>query len=113
MRHEIEFGVTDNFQASIYVADWNYHSGSPGEPNGVSYTDTAIELIYNFLNPATHFIGLSGYEEIQAGDRHGELESKLIAQKDFGRLVAVYNLTLEAEWDAIAAALIDKPARTP
>jgi hypothetical protein len=98
-RHELEFGITDRFQASIYVADWNYHSGSDDEPNGVSYTDTAAEFIYNFINPVDHFIGLSGYEEIQAGDRHGELESKLIAQKDFGKLVAVYNLTLEAEWN--------------
>jgi hypothetical protein len=31
-RHELEYGVTDNFQASIYLADWFYendpeHSG--------------------------------------------------------------------------------------
>lgn len=98
-RHEFEFGLTDNFQASIYVADWNYHSGSSDQSNGLTYNDTAVELIYNFLNPATHWLGLSGYEEIQAGDRHGELESKLIAQKNFGRFVAAYNLTFEADWN--------------
>jgi hypothetical protein len=98
-RHELEFGITNNFQASVYVADWNYHGNSPDEPDGVSYTATAVELIYNFTNPTTDLVGLSAYEEIQAGDRHGELESKLIAQKDFGRFVAAYNLTLEAEWN--------------
>jgi len=98
-RHEIEFGITDHFQASIYLADWNVHSGLDDQSNGVSYTDTAAEFIYNFTNPATDWIGLSGYEEIQVGDRHGELETKLIAQKNFGKLVAAYNLTLEAEWE--------------
>jgi len=98
-RHEVEFGITNNFQASIYLADWNYHSSSPDRPAGFSYSDTAIELIYNFTNPVTDPIGLSVYEEIQAGNRHGELESKLIAQKDFGRFVASYNLTLAAEWN--------------
>jgi len=98
-RHEVELGITDNFQVSVYLADWNYHSASSHGRDGVSYTDTAIELIYNFTNPLTDPIGLSAYEEIQAGDRHGELESKLIAQKDFGRFVASYNLTLEAKWN--------------
>jgi hypothetical protein len=98
-RHEVEFGITNNFQASLYLADWNYHSALSHLPDDVSYTDTAIELIYNFSNPLTDPVGLSGYEEIQAGDRHGELESKLIAQRDFGRFVASYNLTLEAEWN--------------
>lgn len=98
-RHEFEFGITDHFQASIYVADWDYHTGSPDQPDGFSYNDTAAEFIYNFTNPVDDIIGLSGYEEIQAGDRHGELESKLIAQKDFGHLIVSYNLTLEAEWN--------------
>jgi hypothetical protein len=98
-RHEIEFGVTSNFQASLYLADWNYHSSSPDASKGFTYAATALELIYNFTNPATDLIGLSAYEEIQVGDRHGELESKVIAQKNFGRLVAAYNLTLEAEWN--------------
>src|SRR4029077_2569912 len=96
-RHEVEFGVTDNFQVSVYLADWNYHSASSQEPYGVSYTDTAIELVYTFTNPLTDPIGLSAYEEIQAGDRHGELESKLIAQKVFERFGASYSSCLEGE----------------
>jgi hypothetical protein len=42
---------------------------------------------------------LALYEEIRAGDRVFELESKLIAQKDLGPLILAYNLTLEAVWE--------------
>jgi hypothetical protein len=44
-------------------------------------------------------IGLSVYQEIKAGDRLVESESKLIAQKNLGRLIIVYNATLEATWE--------------
>src|SRR3954454_17446110 len=31
-RHELEFGITERFQAAVYLADWNYHRGvSAGE----------------------------------------------------------------------------------
>jgi hypothetical protein len=98
-RHELEFGLTEHLQLGIYLADWNYHSRSAARSRGLSYGDTAVEIIYNFTNPAVDWIGLSAYEELQMGDRHGELESKLIAQKDIGRFVAAYNVALEAEWE--------------
>src|SRR5438094_10441443 len=42
-RHELEYGVTDTFQASIYLADWfNEHDS---EHSGFTFSDTAIELI--------------------------------------------------------------------
>ena len=44
-------------------------------------------------------LGLSIYAEVNAGDRLIELESKLIAQKNFGRWILDYNATLEAEWE--------------
>ena len=95
-RHEFEFGVTDKFQASVYVADWNY--ASDRENSGFAYSDSAVELIYNFTNPVVDPIGLSAYEEIRIGDRIFELESKFIAQKNFGPLILAYNATLEAVW---------------
>lgn len=96
-RHEIEIGFTDHFQASIYFVDWFYkrdHSQS-----GFNYSDSAVELIYNLTNPVVDPVGLSIYEEISGGRQHFELESKLIAQKNFGPLILDYNLTLEAEWE--------------
>jgi hypothetical protein len=44
-------------------------------------------------------IGLSLYQEVEVGYRFFESESKLIAQKNFGRLTIAYNATLEAIWE--------------
>jgi len=96
-RHEIEIGVTDRLQASIYLADWFYEN-DPAH-SGFTYSDSAIELIYNVTNPVINPIGLSVYQEYKAGDRLFEWESKLIAQKNFGPLILAYNATLEAVWE--------------
>jgi hypothetical protein len=98
-RHEFEFGITDRLQLAIYVADWNYRDGNSVESTGFEYSDSALEVIYNLTNPVTDPVGLSLYQEIKAGDRLVELESKIIAQKNFGPLILAYNATLEAVWE--------------
>src|ERR1051325_9485752 len=95
-RHEIEFGLTEKLQASIYFADWSYsHSHDSSE---VSFADAAVELIYNLSNPVVDPLGVSLYQEYRGGNRLFEWESKLITQKNFGRLIFAYNATLEAVW---------------
>jgi hypothetical protein len=96
-RHEFEFGITDKFQASLYVADW-FYAADP-EHSGFTYSDSALELIYNFTNPVIDPVGLSIYQEYRVGDRLVEWESKIIAQKNYGRLILAYNATLEAVWE--------------
>lgn len=96
-RHELEYGVTDKFQASLYLADWFYQNDR--EHSGFVYSDTALELICNLTNPVIDPVGLSIYGEIRAGDRLIELESKFIAQKNLGPIILAYNLTLEATWE--------------
>jgi hypothetical protein len=96
-RHEIEIGVTDHFQASIYFVDWFYERDR--NESRFNYSDSAIELIYNLTNPVIDPVGLSIYGEIKGGHQFFELESKLITQKNFGPLILDYNLTLEAEWE--------------
>src|SRR5258708_11785305 len=96
-RHEIEIGVTDRLQASIYLADWFYEN-DPAH-SGFTYSDSAIELIYNLTNPVIDPIGLSVYQEYKGGDRLFEWESKLIAQNNLGPLILAYNATLEAVWE--------------
>jgi hypothetical protein len=95
-RHEIEIGVTDHFQASIYFVDWFYEH--TGNQSGFNYSDSAIELIYNLTNPVIDPIGFSVYQEYKVGDRLFEWESKIIGQKNFGPLILAYNATLEAVW---------------
>lgn len=99
-REELEIGITDHFQLGIYPLDWAYHRGADADGDGFSYNGGAVELIYNLSNPVVDPVGISLYEEIAAGRQHFELESKLIVQKNFGRLILDYNATLEAEWEA-------------
>jgi len=96
-RNELEFGITEHFQASIYLANWDYTRTR--EDRGVHYESSSLELIYNLTNPAADPICISRYQEISAGQRFFESETKLIAQKNFGPLIVAYNLTLEAEWE--------------
>jgi hypothetical protein len=79
------------------VADWFYSADR--QNSGLTYSDSALELIYNLTNPVVDPIGLAMYEEIRAGDQVFELESKLIAQKNLGPLVLAYNVTLESVWE--------------
>ena len=96
-RHEFEFGITDQFQLSVYVADWNYENNS--ERDGFTFSDVAVEAIYNLTNPVIDPVGLSIYQEVRAGDRLVEWELKIIAQKNYGRWIFAYNATLEAVWE--------------
>ena len=91
-RNELEIGISEHFQASIYFANWNY-------TRRFHYDTASIEVIHNLTNPVTDPIGISLYQEISGGRRAFESETKLIAQKNFGPLILAYNLTLEAEWE--------------
>jgi hypothetical protein len=96
-RHEIEIGITEHFQASIYLANWNYTRSR--ENRGAHYDSSSLEVIHNLTNPVADPIGISLYQEISAGRRVFESESKLILQKNFGPLILAYNFTLEAAWE--------------
>src|SRR5437588_1389834 len=94
IREELEIGITERFQLGIYPLDWSHHSDG-----GLKYNGAAIEAIYNLSNPVIDPVGISLYQEISATRQHFESESKLIAQKNFGRWILDYNATLEAEWE--------------
>jgi len=95
IREELEIGITDRFQLGIYPLDWSHHTDRAFQYNG-----GAVELIYNLTNPVIDPVGISLYQEISVARQHFESESKLIAQKNFGRWIFDYNVTLEAEWES-------------
>jgi hypothetical protein len=95
VREELEIGITDRLQLGIYPLDWSHHSHG-----GFDYNGGALEVIYNLSNPVVDPVGLSLYQEISVARQHFESESKLIAQKNFGRWILDYNATLEAEWES-------------
>jgi len=94
-RHEVEFGVTDRLQLSIYAVDWTLDA----RQHRGHYDDSAVEAIYSMTNPVADFLGSAIYGEVRVGDELLELESKLILQKNLGRWVITYNATLEARWE--------------
>jgi hypothetical protein len=119
-RTEIEYGVTDRFQASLY---WNAYSVNASADNssgatsgpyipenidkasryrrGLRSDGSSAEFIYRVLSPYSDPIGLALYVEPSFGEFANELETKLILQKNFldDRLVIGYNLTLSPEWE--------------
>lgn len=94
VREELEIGITDQLQLGIYPLDWSTHGDG-----GLEYDGGAVEAIYNLSNPVIDPVGISLYQEVAAGRQRFESESKLIAQKNFGRWIVNYNATLEAEWE--------------
>src|SRR3954447_8094843 len=95
-RHELEFGLTDRLQASVYFADWSYSRAD--HESHAAFDDVGLELIYNLTNPVLDPVGISVYQEYKGGNRLFEWESKLIVQKNLGPWILAYNATLEAVW---------------
>lgn len=96
-REEIEFGITPHLQLGVYLADWSVRHSAKETQAG--FNGGAVEAIYNFLDPKHAPIGLSLYQEIALGRQKAESETKLILQKNVGRWIAVYNVTLDAGWE--------------
>ena len=92
-RHELEFGLTDNLQLGLYLADWEIENGE------AEYTKSAVELIYAISDPTADPLGTALYFEAGLGPEVFELEGKLLLQKNFGPVSLLYNFVVEAKWE--------------
>ena len=119
-RTELEYGVTDRFQFSIYqnydstAAFQNGPYGATTTPEPFSYDvpgvndryqrsryiGTSGEAIVRILSPYTHAVGLALYSEPTFGPGFIESENRVILQKNFrdDRLVLAANLTYAPEF---------------
>jgi hypothetical protein len=124
MQSEIEHGVTDDFQAALYI---NYshinaknnsvdsttegldipanHDPSASYHN-TRYDSFSIELIKRVLSPYVDPIGLAFYFEPTIGPRERELEGKVILHKNFldDQLITAANITLSYEQEKVSSA---------
>jgi hypothetical protein len=98
IRHEFEYGVTDNFQLALYV-DWRYQDGRSVTDDGAEFRDVAFEAIYSLTNPVTDPLGIALYGETAIGDEIFKLEAKLLLQKNIGSWIFAWNGIFEAEWE--------------
>jgi hypothetical protein len=119
-RTEFELGVTDNFQASLYINNLVMRAkGAPDDddPNGATgfrrngtyFQGLSSEFVYRIYSPYKDGFGLAVYFEPEFAQRdlHNGLpynasvggEGRIILQKNFfdDRLILVYNLVVEAE----------------
>ena len=96
-RHEVEYGITDNLQLGIYLANWTLRNDADHR-NTTRYESAAAELIYRMSNPTTDLLGSALYLEIEGGHDLFAIETKLLLQKNFGPVVVAWNGELKAEW---------------
>jgi hypothetical protein len=93
-RHEIEWGVTDNFDLSFYVPNWSLENSR--ERTGSRFDSAGVEGIL-YLSKPTDWIGIGLYGEINVGPHFAEFEQKILVQKDIGPWSFAYNLVFETE----------------
>lgn len=99
LRHEFEIGVADNFDLSVYVANWRYEDSK--EFSGTRYESSGVEGILYLSNPVTDFVGSALYAEVEIGEHEVEFEGKILLQKDIGNWTFAYNFILETEVEDI------------
>src|SRR6476646_7243610 len=86
-RHELEYGVTDNYTLSLYVNEslTNYKEVETGRRiSHFGFDGVSLENRYQLLNPAEHAVGLTLYLEPRYAGDEFELEQKIILGQRHG-----------------------------
>ncbi len=94
-RHELEYGISDNFDLGLYFLQWDYTDSR--DESGTNYDGAAAEFIYTIFNPARDKWGLALYAEVGIAENELAFEQKVIVQKDIGKWIFAYNFVLETE----------------
>lgn len=103
-RTEIEYGITDDLQGSVYVNyEWD-RAGSHALPSSMDTRNSvgvSGELIWRLLNSDFDPIGLAFYAEPSWNTDEREVESKILLQKNFlnDALRCALNINFEDDWD--------------
>jgi len=112
-RTEFEYGITDQFQGSIYLnQDWSRtrdHAIS-GPAQTSSPTGMSGEFIYRLTNVYFDPIGLALYAEPSIGNGTRSFEVKALFQKNFFNddLRLVLNINAEDRWEKNALGHYDR-----
>jgi len=100
-RHELEYGVTDNYTVSLYLNESleNFREVESGHNiSDFRFDGVSLENRFMVLNPAEHSVGLSLYLEPRFGGHDSELEEKIIIGQRHGDWKWALNLTHATEW---------------
>lgn len=102
---EIEYGITDDLQGSLYLTyDWTREREAPSPADVQSLVGTQAELIYRVLNVYFDPVGLALYFEPSYGPDARGIETKVLLQKNFlnDTLRFAFNTNFEDRWDRVA-----------
>jgi hypothetical protein len=100
-RHELEYGVTDNYTLSLYLNESLTRYRVPEIGSQVShfqFDGVSLENRLMVLNPLEHVVGLALYLEPRIAAHEAELEQKLILGQRMGDWKWALNLTHATEW---------------
>lgn len=103
-RTEVEYGITDDLQGSLYVNyEWARLQARtpPLSSDTESLAGVSGELIYRILNADFAPIGLALYVEPGWSSDEQEVESKILLQKNFlnDTLRCAFNVNFEDDWE--------------
>ncbi len=102
-RSEIEYGITDDLQGSVYL-NYDFAQSRTHLPAGSLETENAFgvsgEVIWRLLNPYFDPIGLALYVEPAWSAKEYSFETKLLLQKNFlnATLRTALNINFEDTW---------------
>ncbi len=116
LRSEIEVGVIDDLQTSLYLnlsstRAANARSGRRSQGfitndagdqqfSEFSFDSISNEWIYKFLDPVADPIGLAAYVELETNGSEFEIEEKLLLGKVWGQVSLAVNLIFEQDFRA-------------
>lgn len=101
-RHELEYGVTDNYTLGVYLNESfkSYHdTGSGDDYSKFRWDGISLENRYMVLNPAEKPVGLTLYLEPTIAHDQAELEQKIILGQRHGEWKWALNLIHATEWE--------------
>jgi hypothetical protein len=111
LRDEIEYGLTDRLNGSIYLnSTYQANSGVGGVSNEHSFgfDSMSSEWKYKLSEPSVDPIGSLLYGELKFANNQYEIETKLVLSKEAGPFTFAYNFI----WEAVLARSGD-PAASP
>ena len=99
---EIEYGITDDLQGSLYLNyEWTREGDAATPTSEQSLVGAQGELIYRVLNVYFDPVGLAFYLEPSFAAGQRGLETKILLQKNFfnDTLRFAFNTNFEDDWD--------------
>ncbi len=99
-REEIEYGITDRLNASIYLnSEYQANSGVPGfdDEHSFGFKSMSTEWKYKLSDPSADALGSLLYGELGFSNAEYEIEAKLVLSKEVGGFTVAYNFIYEAE----------------